>query len=96
MENDLEKTCFSKRKLRTLLLSFTLILGALGGMPMRPEEIEELMSTMNQTKTVHVVTEESEGEKLPNSYLIKASLPSFCRRSWSSFAYCCCKRAFVG
>jgi hypothetical protein len=56
---------FLKGSLRKLLLGFTLLLGAFGGMPMTPEEIEEIMHTMNQTKIVDVVTrEEPEGEKL--------------------------------
>jgi hypothetical protein len=33
---------------------------ALVGLPMRPEEIEELMHTMNQPKLANVLLEESE------------------------------------
>jgi hypothetical protein len=49
-----------KRRLRTLLLCVPLLLGAFSGMPMRPEEIEELMHSMNQQKVM--VTIDDEGE----------------------------------
>jgi hypothetical protein len=49
-----------KRRLRTLLLCLPLLLGAFSGMPMRPEEIEELMHSMNQQKVM--VTIDDEGE----------------------------------
>ncbi len=49
-----------KHKLRSLLLCIPLLLGALGGMPMRPEEIEELMHSMNQQRIEYVVPLESE------------------------------------
>ena len=44
-----------KRRLRMLLLCLPLLLGAGIGMPMRPEEIEELMHSMNQQKISYVV-----------------------------------------
>ena len=44
-----------KRRLRTLLFCVPLLFGALGGMPVRPEEIEELMDAMNQQKVVVTV-----------------------------------------
>jgi len=49
-----------KHRLRTLLLCLPLLMGTLGGMPMRPEEIEDLMHTMNQQKVVLVVQNEGE------------------------------------
>jgi hypothetical protein len=49
-----------KRRLRTLLLCLPLLLGAFSGMSMRPEEIEELMHTMNQQKIVVTVDDENE------------------------------------
>jgi hypothetical protein len=49
-----------KRRLRTLLLCLPLLLGAFSGMPMRPEEIEELMHSMNQQKVVVTIDDESE------------------------------------
>ena len=39
---------------------------ALAGAPMRPEEIQELMQTMNQPKLAHVLRDESDtGDKEP-------------------------------
>ena len=57
----------NKHRLRTLLLCLPLLFGALGGMPMRPEEIEELMHSMNQQKITHNISENSENgdEYLP-------------------------------
>jgi hypothetical protein len=59
-----------KRRLRTLLLCLPLLLGAFAGMPMRPEEIEELMHSANQQKTVVTIRDDSENgddpyKKLP-------------------------------
>ena len=39
-----------KSKLRTLLCCFVLEVGALAGVPMRPDEIRELMDTLAQPK----------------------------------------------
>jgi len=47
-----------KSRLRTLLLCLPLLLGAFAGMPMRPEEIEELMHSMNEQKISYVVQAE--------------------------------------
>lgn len=49
-----------KRRLRTSLLCLPLLLGAVSGMAMRPEEIEELMHSMNQQKIVVTIQDESE------------------------------------
>jgi hypothetical protein len=49
-----------RHRLRTILLCLVLEMGALTGVPMRPEEIEELMHTMNQPKVVHTIPDESE------------------------------------
>jgi hypothetical protein len=49
-----------KHRLRTLCLCLPLLLGAISGMSMRPEEIEELMHSMNQQKIVVTVDDESE------------------------------------
>ena len=61
-----------KHRLRTLLLCLPLLMGAFAGMPMRPEEIEELMHNMNQQKiavTIHDESENGDGTlpKLPDS-----------------------------
>jgi hypothetical protein len=39
----------------------TLEVGVLFGVPMRPEQIEELMHQMNQPKLAHVLKEETNG-----------------------------------
>jgi hypothetical protein len=49
-----------KHRLRTLVVCLPLLLGAFSGMSMRPEEIEELMHSMNQQKIVVTVKDESE------------------------------------
>lgn len=49
-----------KHRLRTLVLCLPLLLGSIAGMPMRPEEIEELMHSANQQKIVVTVPEENE------------------------------------
>lgn len=56
-----------KRRLRTLLVCLPLILGSFAGVPMRPEEIEELMHSMNQQKVVVTIPEKNEngGYQLP-------------------------------
>jgi len=54
-----------KHRLRALLLCLPLLFGALGGVPMRPEEIENLMQTMNRQKIVVTVENEGDGSELP-------------------------------
>lgn len=55
-----------KRRLRMLFLCLPLLLGAFAGMPMRPEEIEELMhSTNRQTITYTTRDSEDKDRKLP-------------------------------
>ena len=54
-----------KHRLRTLLLCLPPLFGALGGMPMRPEEIEELMDAMNQKKVVVTVEDAGNNYELP-------------------------------
>jgi hypothetical protein len=49
-----------KHRLRTLLLCLPLLIGAFGGIQMRPEDIEDLMHSMNQQKIVVSVNDESE------------------------------------
>lgn len=49
-----------QQRLRTLLVCIPLLFGALGGMPMRPEEIEELMHNMNEQKIAYTIPAESE------------------------------------
>lgn len=39
-----------RQRLQTVLLCFALELGALSGVPMRPEKIQELLENMNRPK----------------------------------------------
>ena len=48
------------RRFRKILLCLVLCVGSQVGLPMRPEEIEELMRTMNQPKIVRKFAEEEE------------------------------------
>ena len=48
-----------RQRLRTIVLCFVLELGALSGVPMRPNEIEDLMLTLNQPKVAHTIPDES-------------------------------------
>ena len=49
-----------KRRFRKILLLLVLWVGSQMGLPMRPEEIEELMRTMNEPKIVRKFAEEEE------------------------------------
>ena len=44
-----------KRKLRALRVCLPLLLGSMSGVPMRPEEVEELMPKMNEQQVVYVM-----------------------------------------
>lgn len=57
------------KKLRVLFVCFALEAGVLLGVPMRPEEIQEVMHQMNQPKMAHVLPgEHGEGDdQLPKS-----------------------------
>ena len=48
-----------RQRLRTIIVCFVLELGALSGIPMRPNEIEDLMRTLNQPKVAHTIPDES-------------------------------------
>ena len=55
-------------RFRTLFFCALLELGALAGMPMRPEEIRDLMQTFNQPKVTHTIperTNDGDAEKPP-------------------------------
>lgn len=49
-----------RKKLRTLLVCLPLLLGSMSGVPMRPEEVEELMQKMNEQQMVYVMPGEGE------------------------------------
>ena len=55
-----------KRRLRTLFMCLPLLLGAFCGMPMRPEEIEELLHSTNRQAIGYTIRDRENGEgKLP-------------------------------
>jgi len=57
-----------KHLLRTLLVCLTLGAGSLAGVPMKPEEIEELMHNLNQPKITVTIPDDSEnGDGTPPS-----------------------------
>ena len=49
-----------KDRLRKIALCITLEAGLIMGVPMRPEEIEELMHCMSQPEIVRTIPEESD------------------------------------
>jgi hypothetical protein len=54
-------------RLRVLVVCVALEMGVLGGVPMRPDEIQELMHQMNQPSLAHVLpTEDEEGGDSPS------------------------------
>ena len=57
-----------KTRLRTIFMCAALELGALSGVPMRPEEIRSLMNQLNQPKLAHVLpADEQSGDDPPTS-----------------------------
>jgi hypothetical protein len=48
------------KKLRVLLVCLTLQVGVVFGVPMRPDEVQELMHQMSQPKVAHVLRNESD------------------------------------
>lgn len=44
-----------KKQLRVVMVCAVLQFGVLGGVPMRPEEVRELMNQMNQPRMAHVL-----------------------------------------
>lgn len=49
-----------KHRLRTLLICLPLLVGSVIGVPMRPEQIEELLQSVNKQKVAHSIPDESE------------------------------------
>jgi hypothetical protein len=49
-----------KHLLRTLAVCLAVLIGQLSGVPMKPEEIEELMHNLNQPKITITIPGESE------------------------------------
>jgi hypothetical protein len=48
-------------RLRVVFICAALQLGVFSGVPMRPDEIQQLMHQMNQPKLAHVLTGDDEG-----------------------------------
>ena len=48
---------------RKLLLGLVLFMGVAFGAPVRPEEIEEMLSESRKAKTVHVMKQEDEDKE---------------------------------
>ena len=55
-----------RESLRTIFLCAVLEVGALTGVMMRPEEIRELLQTMNQPKVAHVLRETDDDSEIKN------------------------------
>jgi hypothetical protein len=49
-----------KFKLRMLLLYLPLLAGSLSGVPMRPEDMDQIMGTLNQERIEYVIPDDSE------------------------------------
>jgi hypothetical protein len=60
MEPHSEGVMSLAERLRVLLVCAALEMGVLGGVPMRPDEIQDLMRQMNQPKWAHVLPAEDE------------------------------------
>ena len=57
-----------KHRVRKVVLCLVLGMGMVSGMPMRPDEIEELMHTMNQPKVVYTEPDDGESGDGPTTY----------------------------
>ena len=56
------------KRLRTVFVCLALELGVLTGVPMRPEQIRELLNQLNQPKLAHTLPgEEDSGDPLTGS-----------------------------
>ena len=49
-------------KLRMLLLYLPLLAGSMSGVPMRPEDMDQIMETMNQERIEYVIPDDSEND----------------------------------
>lgn len=49
-----------KHKLRMLLLYLPLLAGSLSGVPMLPEDIDQIMEALNQERIEYVIPDDSE------------------------------------
>ena len=55
-----------RRRLRTLACCGMLEIAALCGIPMRPEQIEEFMQMLNESKVAHTLPSEDESGEPPD------------------------------
>lgn len=58
-----------KRRLRTLACCGMLEIGALFGMPMRPEQVQEFMAALSEQKVAHPLPSEDESGDPPGPSL---------------------------
>jgi len=56
-----------RKRVRTVVVCVVLEFGALIGSPMRPEEIKELMQTLNQPKVTHTIPDEHDDSDDPRT-----------------------------
>ena len=54
-----------KRRLRTLACCGMLEIAAMFGIPMRPEQVQEFMQMLNESKVAHVLPSEDESGEPP-------------------------------
>jgi hypothetical protein len=55
-----------RHRLRTILVCMVLEWSTLVGVPMRPEEIVDLMQTMNTPRVVHTIPDEHDADDDPD------------------------------
>lgn len=65
-----------KQRLRTLVCCVTLEVGTLMGVPMRPEQIQDLMQTLNQPKIAQTTPDESDNGDGPDPGTPREPVPS--------------------
>ena len=68
-------------RLRTIFVCSMLEFAVLFGLPMRPEQIDALMRTMNQPKLAHVITEEK-GDQKNNPAVLRSGCWVLGARFW--------------
>ena len=53
------------KRFRNIFFCLTLALASIANVPMRPEEVEELLRSMNKPKVAHVLPMENDGGEPP-------------------------------
>ena len=64
-----------KRRLRSLACCGMLEIGALFEIPMRPEQIQEFMQMLNESKLAHTLPSEDESADPPSDAETECSIP---------------------